>query len=115
MQVFESKVVVLLRERPQACRLLSSLPTAYCLLPTPDRSDSHRLAAEPGDLVGVLVAAPGEADDEGLARAEARGFRQRQGQGVARFEGGEDALGPGGGVVGVEGLGVGDALVADAA
>ena len=76
---------------------------------------SDRLAAEPGDLVGVLVAAAGEADDQDLAGAEPAGLLERLGDGVARFEGGQDAFAAGGGVVGVEGLGVGDALVADAA
>ena len=54
--------------------------------------DSDRLAAEPGDFVGVLVAPAGEADDEDLAGPEAAGFLEGLGQGVAGFEGRQDAL-----------------------
>ena len=80
-------------------RFMDSTVHCYC---------SNRLSAQPGDLVGVLVAATGEADDQNLAGPEPPGFLERLGQGVARLEGGEDAFVLGGDVVGVEGLGVGD-------
>ena len=78
-----------------------------------DRSD--RLAAEPGDLVGVLVAPAGEADDDDRVARAAGGLLDGLGHGVARFQGGEDAFELGEGVIGLERLGVGDALVADPA
>ena len=48
--------------------------------------DLDRLATEPGDLVGVLVASAGEADDEDLAGPEPAGLLERLGHGVARLE-----------------------------
>src|SRR5512135_3746333 len=80
----------------------------------PDRTNrSDRLAAEAGDLVGVLVAAPGEADDQDRAGVELGGLFQGQRQGVARFEGGQDPLVPGGRFEGRQRLGVGHALLVD--
>ena len=90
-------------------------PTAYCLLPTAYSPHQIGSPRQPSDLVRILVAAAGEADDQNLAGSETAGFLERLGHGVARLERGQDAFVPGGDVVGVEGLGVGDALVADAA
>src|SRR5438552_2218325 len=82
---------------------------------SPDRASSNGFPSQPRHLVGILVAAAGEADDQDLAGSEASGFLERLGQGVAGLEGGEDAFVPGREVVGVEGFAVGDALVADPA
>ena len=43
----------------------------------------NRFPPQPGDLVGVLVAATGEADDQGLAGSETAGLLEGLGQGVA--------------------------------
>ena len=69
---------------------------------------SDRFPTEPGDFVGVFVAAAGEADEEDLAGPDPPGLLERLGEGVARLQGREDPFVPRGGVVGVEGFGVGD-------
>ena len=69
---------------------------------------------QPGDLVRILVAASGEADNQGLARSQSVCFLEGLGQGVARFQGRQYALAASSRVVGVESLGVGDILVTDA-
>src|SRR5690349_11500025 len=47
------------------------------------RASAHRLPAEAGDLVGVLVAPAGEADDQHLALAQPRGLLHGLRHGVA--------------------------------
>src|SRR5262249_3371374 len=81
--------------------------------PPPRRSD--RLAAEAGDLVGVLIAPAGEADDQDRVGTEPGGFLQPLRDGVARLQRGEGPPVPRPRVVGLERLGIGHAHIADPA
>ena len=68
-----------------------------------------------GDRVHVFVAAPGQADDDGLVFGQRRREFADMGEGVGRFQGRDDAFGAGDPLEGVQRLVVGDGDVFGAA